>query len=110
MWRLPAQVYRATLNPSLGGAEVAVKVQRPHVLASVALDLFLMRWVAIASQSLPQVQSRTLPGSDGFRHLPMCMPSDLGGFIDAHYVMSLSLSLSQQRPAKLQMIDRAAIQ
>lgn len=50
------QVYRATLSEGLGGQEVAVKVQRPHVLAQVALDLFLMRWVALASQKLPQVR------------------------------------------------------
>ena len=49
------QVYRATLSQGLGGQEVAVKVQRPHVLAQVALDLFLMRWVATTSQKLPQV-------------------------------------------------------
>ncbi|KAK9801392.1 hypothetical protein WJX73_005895 [Symbiochloris irregularis] len=51
------QVYRATLSEVLGGQEVAVKVQRPHVLAQVALDLFLMRWVALASQKLPQVST-----------------------------------------------------
>lgn len=49
------QVYRGVLSESLGGQEVAVKVQRPHVLASVALDLFLMRWAAQAAQQFPQV-------------------------------------------------------
>lgn len=49
------QVYNGVLSDSLGGAEVAVKVQRPHVLARVALDLFLMRWLAKAAQQFPQV-------------------------------------------------------
>lgn len=77
-----AQVYRGTLNADLGGAEVAVKVQRPHVLAAVALDLFLMRWVAIASQRLPQACALdrpcacgtwcTVPGSHVCLHVPGC--------------------------------------
>ena len=50
------QVYRGVLSESLGGDEVAVKVQRPHVLAQVALDLFLMRWVALAVQRFPEVR------------------------------------------------------
>ena len=50
------QVYRAVLSDALGGGEVAVKVQRPHVLAQVALDLFLMRWLALAVQRLPEVR------------------------------------------------------
>ncbi len=37
---------RGRLQPQYGGGEIAVKVQRPGVLLSVALDLFLMRWVA----------------------------------------------------------------
>ena len=41
------QVYRGKLRPEFGGGEVAVKVQRPGVLLSVALDLFLMRWLAV---------------------------------------------------------------
>ena len=40
---------------ALGGQEVAVKVQRPHVLAQVTLDLFLMRRAAVLSMRLPQV-------------------------------------------------------
>lgn len=39
-----AQVYRATLAGGKG--EVAVKVQRPGVLKSVALDMFLIRQVS----------------------------------------------------------------
>lgn len=38
-----AQVYRATLHT---GEEVAVKVQRPNLLPTITLDLYLMRWAA----------------------------------------------------------------
>lgn len=38
-----AQVYRARLH---SGEEVAVKVQRPHLLPTLTLDLYLMRWAA----------------------------------------------------------------
>ncbi|GLC71027.1 hypothetical protein PLESTF_001062300 [Pleodorina starrii] len=41
------QVYRGRLRPELGGGEVAVKVQRPGVLEQVALDLFIMRRLAV---------------------------------------------------------------
>jgi predicted unusual protein kinase regulating ubiquinone biosynthesis (AarF/ABC1/UbiB family) len=37
------QVYRARLRT---GEEVAVKVQRPHLLPTLTLDLYLMRWAA----------------------------------------------------------------
>ena len=36
--------------------QVAVKVQRPRVLASVGLDLYVMRQVAAAIQRLPSVR------------------------------------------------------
>ena len=39
------QVYRGTLRD--GGGDVAVKVQRPNVLYSVALDLFVLREVLV---------------------------------------------------------------
>lgn len=52
------QVYRGRLAD--GGQQVAVKVQRPAVLASIGLDLFVMRNVAAAIQSLPSVRSRCL--------------------------------------------------
>jgi aarF domain-containing kinase len=48
-------VYKATLQQAFGGGEVAVKVQRPQVLESVALDLFLVRRMAELLQNLPQV-------------------------------------------------------
>ncbi len=50
-----AQVYRATLVPALGGGEVAVKVQRPGVLDAVALDLHIMRELALYVGALPEV-------------------------------------------------------
>ena len=37
------QVYRAKLTPAYGGTDVAVKVQRPKVLQTVALDLYVIR-------------------------------------------------------------------
>lgn len=48
------QVYRGRLRD--GGAQVAVKVQRPKVLASIGLDLFVMRNVAAAIQRIPSVR------------------------------------------------------
>jgi predicted unusual protein kinase regulating ubiquinone biosynthesis (AarF/ABC1/UbiB family) len=53
--RRPPQVYRATLLPLLGGGEVAVKVQRPGVLAAVVLDLHVMRELALYLQTFPEV-------------------------------------------------------
>lgn len=41
------QVYRGRLRQELGGHEIAVKVQRPGVLRAVALDLYLMRRLAV---------------------------------------------------------------
>lgn len=37
------QVYKAKIRRT--GRLVAVKVQRPHVRESVALDIFIMRWI-----------------------------------------------------------------
>ena len=42
------QVYRGILAPQHGGGEVAVKVQRPGVGASIALDVFILRHLAAA--------------------------------------------------------------
>ena len=58
------QVYYGVLQPELGGVEVAVKVQRPGVLEAVALDLLLMRSVAVAIQK--QVRERGVHGVHGF--------------------------------------------
>ncbi|KAK9823974.1 hypothetical protein WJX72_006718 [[Myrmecia] bisecta] len=48
------QVYRATLTGTYGGGEVAVKVQRPGVQESVALDLHLMRALALFLRRFPK--------------------------------------------------------
>ena len=56
------QVYRGVLIDALGGGEVAVKVQRPRILAHVALDLYLMRQAAILTRRLPQVRRAGCPG------------------------------------------------
>lgn len=49
------QVYKGQLRDMYGGGEVAVKVQRPLVQSSVALDLLLMRRFAAFCQTFPQV-------------------------------------------------------
>ncbi|KAG2445378.1 hypothetical protein HYH02_008842, partial [Chlamydomonas schloesseri] len=48
---------RATLRPELGGGSVAVKVQRPHVLEQVALDLLLMRRAAVVMKEAAQMNT-----------------------------------------------------
>lgn len=40
------QVYKAKLSAAYGGADVAVKVQRPGVLETVAIDLYILRSIA----------------------------------------------------------------
>ncbi|KAG1666030.1 hypothetical protein FOA52_006904 [Chlamydomonas sp. UWO 241] len=47
------QVYRGKLRAEYGGNEVAVKVQRPGVLGSAALDVFIMRRGAMLFSKLP---------------------------------------------------------
>jgi aarF domain-containing kinase len=54
------QVYRGKLRPEWGGEEVAVKVQRPGVLESVSLDIFIMRRAALIFSKLPGVRSSCL--------------------------------------------------
>ena len=49
------QVYRATLAD--GGAEVAVKVQRPHLLPTIALDIFILRNAAKALRRARRLNS-----------------------------------------------------
>jgi len=51
------QVYRATLRD--GGQEVAVKVQRPFVLETVSLDLYLMRELGNRMKQVPFLAERT---------------------------------------------------
>ena len=50
------QVYRATLAAT--GEEVAVKVQRPFVLETVSLDLYLIRQLGLILRNFPDVSSR----------------------------------------------------
>ena len=50
------QVYRATLADS--GEEVAVKVQRPFVLETVSLDLYLIRKIGLFMRNFPMLSSR----------------------------------------------------
>ena len=54
------QVYKGRLRGEYGGGQVAVKVQRPDVHKSVALDLLLMRRFAAYCQTFPQVHTITL--------------------------------------------------
>jgi aarF domain-containing kinase len=48
------QVYKATLH---SGQEVAVKVQRPGVVAAIALDTYILRWVAGALRRARKVNT-----------------------------------------------------
>lgn len=50
------QVYRATLKET--GEEVAVKVQRPFVLETVSLDLYLIRKLGLFFRNFPAFSSR----------------------------------------------------
>lgn len=50
------QVYRATLKAT--NEEVAVKVQRPFVLETVSLDLYLIRKIGIFVRKFPSISSR----------------------------------------------------
>ncbi|GAX83432.1 hypothetical protein CEUSTIGMA_g10857.t1 [Chlamydomonas eustigma] len=47
------QVYRGKLKREFGGGEVAVKVQRPGILESAALDIFLLRRAAGLLSKIP---------------------------------------------------------
>lgn len=51
------QVYKGTFVGADGPVPAAIKVQRPGVLDSVALDLHLMRRFALLVQQLPQVRT-----------------------------------------------------
>ena len=48
-------MYKGKLRPEYGGNQVAVKVQRPGVLESVGLDVFIMRRAAVMFSKLPGV-------------------------------------------------------
>jgi aarF domain-containing kinase len=50
------QVYRATLRAT--GDTVAVKVQRPNVLETVSLDLYLARQLGLFARNFPALSSR----------------------------------------------------
>ncbi len=45
----PLQVYRATL---LDGTDVAVKVQRPGVVTMIAMDVYILRYIAAVMKRL----------------------------------------------------------
>jgi len=51
------QVYRGTLRPEYGGGEVAVKVQRPGVRTSIALDVHILRRAAGALRAARNVNT-----------------------------------------------------
>jgi len=50
------QVYKATLRDS--GDTVAVKVQRPNVLETVSLDLYLVRELGLIARNFPALFER----------------------------------------------------
>eukprot|EP00238_Polyblepharides_amylifera_P011855 CAMPEP_0196587628 /NCGR_PEP_ID=MMETSP1081-20130531/58094_1 /TAXON_ID=36882 /ORGANISM="Pyramimonas amylifera, Strain CCMP720" /LENGTH=743 /DNA_ID=CAMNT_0041909867 /DNA_START=360 /DNA_END=2591 /DNA_ORIENTATION=+ len=49
------QVYRGTLRAT--GEDVAVKVQRPNVLETVTVDLYVLRRVGMALRDVPQINT-----------------------------------------------------
>ncbi len=49
------QVYRARLRA--GGREVAVKVQRPGVKESIALDIYILRSLAVVIRRVRKINS-----------------------------------------------------
>ena len=60
-----------------GGGEVAVKVQRPLVQSSVALDLLLMRRFAAFCQTLPQVPATAISVSASVVKAHSCKPYNI---------------------------------
>ena len=50
------QVYRGRLKAAYGGGEVAVKVQRPHVLEAASLDIHILRRMCKLFSQLPNVR------------------------------------------------------
>ncbi|GMH32658.1 hypothetical protein BSKO_00492 [Bryopsis sp. KO-2023] len=50
------QVYHGLLRKDFGGGEVAVKVQRPEILESIALDCFLLRKAAYVMTVVPNMR------------------------------------------------------
>lgn len=52
------QVYRGRLRDAFGGGEVAVKVQRPQILANSALDLSVLRKILAGLTLLPGFADR----------------------------------------------------
>lgn len=54
LWVTP-QVYRARLRA--GGREVAVKVQRPGVKESIALDIYILRSLAVVIRAVRKINS-----------------------------------------------------
>lgn len=51
------QVYRGRLSPAYGGAEVAVKVQRPGVVEMIAMDVYILRGMAAALRRMRRLNT-----------------------------------------------------
>ena len=62
------QVYRGKLRDEYGGSEVAVKVQRPGVLESAALDIFVMRRACLLFSKLPGMSDQWAGVLDDWAH------------------------------------------
>eukprot|EP00798_Chlamydomonas_sp_ICE-L_P030592 gene30592-35603_t len=52
------QVYKAKLRDDRGGKEVAIKVQRPGVLESASLDIYVMRQACLLFSKLPGMSAQ----------------------------------------------------
>lgn len=51
------QVYRGRLTAAYGGGEVAVKVQRPGVVEMIAMDVYILRFLAGALRQLRKLNT-----------------------------------------------------
>lgn len=96
---LPVQVYRGVIK-GVGGGEVAIKVQRPDVLPSVALDLYLMRAFAVLVQRLPAVRlSHGVPCSRVIELLRSVQHPEITGCPECAHWKSASAALRMNMQA-----------
>ena len=65
------QVYKAKLRKT--GEIVAVKVQRPAVLETVSLDLYLARELGFITRNFPALVERIDAGESAFPCIYMCL-------------------------------------
>jgi len=111
------QVYRGTLRPEYGGGEVAVKVQRPGVRASIALDIHIVRRVAGALRAARNVNTDLAALVDEwaaslFRELDYSEEADNGvrfkrlyGGLEGVFVPDMRVDLTTRRVLVMEWVD-----